>query len=63
MASKGAQFLCIDAGTTRFKAAVVSQTGEILSRSDHFYAPGGGFFHEYRIGEFEGALKQTLRML
>jgi xylulokinase len=63
MASEGAQFLCIDAGTTRFKAAVVSQTGEILGRSDHLYAPGEGFFHEYRIGEFEGALKQTLRIL
>jgi xylulokinase len=58
-----AHYICIDAGTSRFKAALVTGDGRLLARSEYLYAPGSGVHHEYRIGEFETALKQALKGL
>ena len=63
MASVRMNFLCVDAGTTRFKAAVVSESGHILAKSEYYYPSGLSPYHEYSVGEFERALKYTLERL
>ncbi len=53
-------FISIDAGTTRFKAALVSQRGEIIAKSDYYYGIDEGLFHEYKRAAFKNALISTV---
>ncbi|UCB46112.1 MAG: hypothetical protein JSV25_01425, partial [Spirochaetota bacterium] len=53
-------FICIDAGTTRFKAACITQSGRIMKRSDYFYGKDQKAFHEYTMSDFKNALRVTL---
>ncbi len=52
-------FLCIDAGTSRFKAAILSIDGEIIAKSDKVYAQNEKL-HEYTTEDFTGALADVL---
>jgi xylulokinase len=56
-------FICIDAGTTRFKAACITQDGKILKQSDYFYNNGQKTVHEYSKADFKKALTITLRTI
>ncbi len=56
-------FLCLDAGTTRFKTAAINPTGEVLAASDCTYAPGEETRHEYSTEDFITALHQTVRAI
>lgn len=56
-------FACIDVGTTRFKAALVSQRGEIITRSEYYYHGENDFYHEYKMSEFKEALGYTFKRL
>jgi xylulokinase len=56
-------FLCIDAGTTRFKAALVSGSGRVLSKSEHYYTSDSKGLHEYRARDFHRALANSIKEL
>jgi xylulokinase len=49
-------FLCIDAGTTRFKAALVAGNGKILAKSEYYYSTNNNSLHEYKTRDFHRAL-------
>jgi xylulokinase len=53
-------FLCIDAGTTRFKSALVSIEGSIEAKEEYYYPHLDDLRHEYHTGEFRKALDRTL---
>ena len=56
-------FLCIDAGTTRFKTAVISSFGTIIAKKDYYYKDplSRNFrFHYYRQKDFYEAFKLTI---
>jgi xylulokinase len=55
--------ICIDAGTTRFKAAFVTHRGEVVARSEYYYPSENDVRHEYKTGYFSGALKMTMEKL
>jgi len=57
---KDSYFICIDAGTTRFKTAVINQKGDILAKDDYIYKTGKGLLHEYKKNDFINALSKTL---
>ncbi len=48
---KHSSFLCIDAGTSRFKAALLSIDGKIIAKSDKIYAHNKKV-HEYTSDDF-----------
>ncbi|MFW6181693.1 MAG: xylulokinase [Spirochaetota bacterium] len=54
-------YLCVDAGTTRFKAALITSRGRLLAQEDRAYraAPGSASIHEYDPEEFVQALAAT----
>jgi xylulokinase len=52
-------FLCIDAGTSRFKAALIAIDGTITAQSDKAYAPFKKV-HEYSTEDFTGALADVV---
>jgi len=56
-------FACIDVGTTRFKTALVSQKGEIITRSEYYYHGENDLYHEYKMSEFKEALGYTFKRL
>jgi len=56
-------FLCIDAGTTRFKAGLITPEGEINCTSDYYYSKENTPYHEYRPGDFKKALRFTWKKL
>jgi xylulokinase len=56
-------FLCIDAGTTRFKAALVSGAGKILEKSEYYYSSENNSLHEYRTRDFHHALAHSTKEL
>jgi len=56
---KDSCFLCIDAGTSRFKAALLTIDGEIIVKSDINYARNENL-HEYTTDDFTDALTDTL---
>lgn len=52
-------YLCVDAGTTRFKTALITPRGELLAQKDSTYRAGGSAspeLHEYDPDEFLQAL-------
>jgi xylulokinase len=53
-------FLCLDAGTTRFKAAAVESSGNVLAETSSFYPSGSDFHHEYGAEDFIHAMKETI---
>ncbi len=55
-------FLCIDAGTSRFKAALLSIDGEIVVKADQTYAQNKKV-HEYTTEDFTGALTDVLHSM
>ncbi len=59
-------FLCIDVGTTRFKAAIVDKEGKFIEKSDYYYQDlQQKVFHNhiYAPDTFSKALKETLHKL
>ena len=56
-------FLCIDAGTTRFKAAAITPQGEVLAGEDCNYASANGSVHEYSHHDLIAAFSQTVRAI
>ncbi|HUT64862.1 MAG TPA: FGGY-family carbohydrate kinase [Spirochaetota bacterium] len=53
-------FICIDAGTTRFKTACITPGGDIIAKSDYRYRSNKNGTHEYSKSDFKEALKKTL---
>jgi xylulokinase len=53
-------FICIDAGTTRFKAACITHDGSIIKKKDYCYQNNQKVFHEYTKEDFKKALRETL---
>ncbi|MBN2322270.1 MAG: hypothetical protein JXQ30_00930 [Spirochaetes bacterium] len=53
-------YICIDAGTSRFKSACIASSGEVVSQSDYRYGPHQNSTHEYSTDDFEKALFRTL---
>ncbi len=49
-------FLCIDAGTSRFKAAAVSGSGRFAARAECGYEAVQGAFHQYTGDDFKTSL-------
>jgi xylulokinase len=58
-----ARFICVDAGTRRFKAALVAQDGGIREQREHYYPLRDPLRHEYHTGDFVAALESTLKPL
>lgn len=58
--TKECYFICIDAGTTRFKAACITPGGDIIAKSDYRYRSNKNGTHEYSKSDFKKALKNTL---
>jgi xylulokinase len=58
---KDRYFLCIDAGTTRFKVACIMPDGRIAAKSDSHFHPLNVSTHEYSESDLKLALKATLR--
>lgn len=59
-------FLCIDAGTTRFKAAVINSSGRIIKKADYYYNPlhmRSFKYHTYKPDSFYNALFSTLKKM
>jgi len=56
-------FLCIDAGTTRFKAALITPQGEVRNKTDFYYSEQTSPYHEYSPGDFKKALSCTWQKL
>jgi xylulokinase len=58
-------FLCIDAGTTRFKTAAITPRGALVARENVMYtsnaASSSEAVHEYRTEDLTGAFLDTLR--
>ncbi|MGQ9615919.1 MAG: xylulokinase [Spirochaetota bacterium] len=54
-------FLCLDAGTTRFKAAAIDSCGNVLAEKGTLYALRGEIHHEYEAEDFILAMKETIR--
>jgi xylulokinase len=58
-----AVFLCVDAGTTRFKAAAITEKGNIVAKSEYYYSGSKEQYHEYSVSEFIEALTRTLKRI
>jgi xylulokinase len=59
-------YLCVDAGTTRFKTALITPRGELLAQEDRRYRSAASVpaaIHEYDPEEFVQALAATARGL
>jgi sugar (pentulose or hexulose) kinase len=56
-------FICVDAGTTRFKAALVAPDGSVREQREHYYPRQDPLRHEYHTGDFIAALESTLKPL
>jgi len=54
-------FLCIDAGTTRFKTAMISPEGVLVALCDSSYASAPDRVHEYSTEDLMGAFQETVR--
>ncbi len=54
-------FLCVDAGTTRFKTAAITPQGKIVAQSDCVYASADGSIHEYGPQDLIDAFSRTVR--
>ncbi|MFW6137988.1 MAG: xylulokinase [Spirochaetota bacterium] len=54
-------FLCIDAGTSRFKGALITAQGRLLAKSEYLYRNRNSLVHHYSPGELENALVHTLQ--
>ena len=55
--------LCIDAGTTRFKAAAITPQGKVLAGEDCTYGATDGSVHEYSHHDLLTAFSQTVRAI
>ncbi len=53
-------YICIDAGTSRFKSACITSSGNLVSQSDYRYGSYRNSTHEYSTDDFENALSRTL---
>jgi xylulokinase len=54
-------FICIDAGTTRFKTAGVTPEGKLIAASNSYYPIPDEGLHEYRPDDIIDALVHTVR--
>jgi xylulokinase len=56
-------YICIDAGTSRFKSACITSSGDVVSQSDYRYGSYRNSTHEYSTNDFENALSRTLEKI
>ncbi len=56
-------FICVDAGTTRFKAAAITEKGNIVAKSEYYYSDSKEQYHEYSVRELIEALTRTLKSI
>ena len=56
----GSVLLCIDAGTTRFKAAAITPRGKVLAEEDCTYGATDGSVHEYSHHDLLTAFSKTV---